>query len=349
MSYKQRNATLDCLKFLCAIIVVFIHANAQTDNVCTDSFYYNCFLYAVWAVCPVEIFILITGVFLFRDAFDFDKSCFIDDIYLNRIKKYISLYLFWSVLYLPNLISRVVQLINEDNSLIVICLFLIKRFFVTGTTGILWYMVGIIYSFILLHYLLPRYNDCIVAFLAILLYVFSAISGSYYHLLINFPYLKSVYDILLKYTGHFYVLKVPIFMLIGYYLNKYNILSIIIKNDVKAKVIVLISYLCSVYLIFLERGYCLSNSVGKAYSAYFCCLLTPTLLVILAISFYITGNRLTAYLGNSSSIIYFTHWQFIMLYDYYSVNYNIWMCILYCTAVGLLLTYIKGRIKFTFL
>lgn len=327
-SRVKRNASIDYLKIFCAIIVVYLHTVNLSGDIHGPQILLRLFSFAVWAVCPVEVFLLITGIFYFRSAFDYETNRFTKNHEI-RLFHYIKLYFLWSLLYVPNLILRLIELGQEGKSLVYVLLLLVKRVFFTGTTGILWYMLGIIYGIVLLKFLLSKFKDYQVGIISLLLYLISLLGGSYYHFLDFIPLIKNIVDSAQQFTGHFYLMRVPAFLMIGYYFNKCNLIN---RAKSYNRILIIFLYVCSVLCIFAERMLCYYFELGNSYPNFFCCLVTPTLLFLVTISFSKESSLVSSFLGDCSSTIYFTHWQVRTIYEYF-YNSTGWECMFLCIII----------------
>ena len=96
----RKNATIDYLKFVSAVIVVFLHTVEQKKIAVTGLMHLvtQGFHYAIWLVNPVEIFLLTSGFYFFRSSYDFENNCFNSIKYKRKLKHYIMLYLVYDIL-----------------------------------------------------------------------------------------------------------------------------------------------------------------------------------------------------------------------------------------------------------
>ena len=325
----RKNATIDYLKFVSAVIVVFLHTVEQKKIAVTGLMHLvtQGFHYAIWLVNPVEIFLLTSGFYFFRSSYDFENNCFNSIKYKRKLKHYIMLYLGWSVLYIPNILVRIISLLSDGKSAITIILYIFKKVFVSGTTGIMWYMLGVIYALIALFILLKFFKDYCVLIFTFILYCVSLLGSSYYHLL-NGYYAQNLFDTVLKFTGSFYLLRAPIFMMIGYYLNKYAHKRG--KCTIKPLLYLIPLYVVSVGALFFERHNCIEHSLGIEYPAFMMSILAPTLLFLICQNYHVDGNAISGFFGSCSSFIYFTHWQILTIFG------QTWGGMVLCILLGML-------------
>ena len=73
----EKFAMIDYLKFFCSILVLFLHtvdiSAISNENIGLK----NIFSFLVWAVCPVEVFIIITSIFFWKAVYDYQEKRFI--------------------------------------------------------------------------------------------------------------------------------------------------------------------------------------------------------------------------------------------------------------------------------
>lgn len=123
MGRKRYYSNLDIWKFISAGLVVFLH----TVNIST--LHGNAELTRQWifrltqSINPVEYFLIVTAFFLFKDL-TYEK----ERRYIVRLLKW---YAIWSVLYLPGAAMDC----YEKNGSLIGTIKLVRRIFITGTSG----------------------------------------------------------------------------------------------------------------------------------------------------------------------------------------------------------------------
>ena len=145
--------SVDLAKFLCAILVVSIHVApfGMSDDKLLRLFNYgiqNCF-----SRIAVPIFFVASGFFLYRNTSLENFSMKPTEVYIFKL---IRLYLIWTLIYSPFRI----KLVMESKQGIVHGIFSYCRDIVfTGSYTHLWYFPALIFSVVLISYLLSRKID----------------------------------------------------------------------------------------------------------------------------------------------------------------------------------------------
>ena len=333
----RRNATLDYLKFISAVLVVYLHIALKADGLQTIN---SIFRKAVWIVSPVEIFILITAFYFFKSTYDFKKKQFDDHAFAKGLKRYVDLYIAWTVINLP------AAVLNTSNSGFLICIFRILRgVFFSGVVGPLWYMLGIIYGLLLIKTLLAKTGEKGGLCISFGLFVLSLTGGSYYHLLDGISLIQKMIDLTLKVTVNFYLLRVPVFLMIGYFLAKYKADQRLMAFAFRQKLLMICLFGAAAALLFIERDYAVSNNLGREYPAFIFGIVSASLLFSCALMIYIKGTGVSSFLGKSSAIIYFTHYETKILSTFLFGVSDSWILWLAAIIIGMVLTAVLLRYK----
>lgn len=331
---NKHNAMIDYIKFLSAVLVVFLHTIEQNPEIVEGLFFRKIFHIGLEIINPVEIFLLSTAFFYYRSSFNYNEKCF-NSKHKEKLVHYIRLYLGWSVLYLPNMIIRARDLSEAGYGGLSLVLFWIKRIFVSGTIGIMWYMLGIIYSIYLIYFLLNYFGERVSLVFSVILYLISLLGSSYYNIINDMSCLKIIIDVFLNLIGSTYLLRVPIFMMIGYYLNKYDFRILNFRQRKFCLAIIVFGYCVFSYILSVERYLCAVYCTGNSYPTFISTPFAATLLFVLVINIFVESNMFSRFLSATSSIIYFIHWQIIVIFGknwismILSVFMSIFICIVY--------------------
>lgn len=191
---NQRNLSLDILKIILAVSVVFLHGHFLKD---ISSIGYFSTVEGLFRLA-VPTFLIISG-FYFYNVID-----------INKLKKWIirlgSLYLIWMLIYSP-------FWLNIHN---------IPKTLFTLFNGyyVLWYLIGALFSGIIVYYIrnLPKN---ILIFLVLFLFLM----GCLIQLIGNLHVFSGIIDKAFNYNPvhrNFLLFCLP-FFLIGYLINKYDI------------------------------------------------------------------------------------------------------------------------------
>lgn len=221
LSRDNRDTRIDVLKFICATLVLFLHTanlgkpyvNVIEENLSTILYF------LVWTINPVEFFFIASAFLLFEKIVKtIELDC--DKRFRVYIRRLVVLYLFWSLFYLDVLFAPFFE-INGVKGLILAVVKVIRRLFLIGTSGHMWYILSLIYGLILLK---PFLNEQIngkkglgIAWgISSLLYVISLFGDSYFYLLPERCVLANALDLIRSVLGSMYLLRGPLFIMIGY-------------------------------------------------------------------------------------------------------------------------------------
>lgn len=168
---QDKVLLLDLSKFIAALFVVAIHVHPFYDL--NDFLGY--FVSEILSRFAVPFFFMTSG-FFFIKKIEKKKG-------KEYFKKILTLYLVWSLLYLPIIIVDVIYG-NTNISLLGYCFNLL----ITGSYYHLWYLTALIYSLILIYFLkdFPRG----LLFLIAVSSLFFLLGTSYQFLGIHIPFMK---------------------------------------------------------------------------------------------------------------------------------------------------------------
>lgn len=221
MSEKNRDARIDLLKFICAFLVLFLHTanlGKPYGNILEEGIA-QALYYVVWSINPVEFFFVASAYFLFKKLNNLSN-----DEYARKIRLYIQrlivLYLFWSLFYLGPILIPFFE-VTDIKSLLFAFAKAFRRFFLIGSEGHMWYVLSLIYGLIILKPFLNiasnnRFKVIVSWAISIFLYVISLLGDSYFYILPAHCGFANCLDILRKVLGSMYLLRGPLFIMIGY-------------------------------------------------------------------------------------------------------------------------------------
>ena len=132
--------SLDIAKLLCACLIIFIH------TYCFEP-------WGIWIkciICPLAVpfFFITSGFFLEKGMRSNDKKEYIKHYFLRIF----SLYCVWTLLTLPvswMTISRG----HPDYSIVLRIIYLVREFFFSGSLGIYWYLLCLLYGCVIIYWL----------------------------------------------------------------------------------------------------------------------------------------------------------------------------------------------------
>lgn len=137
---KKQYATIDIMKFICALLVICIHTAPFMDISPNVDF----FLVQIISRLAVPFFFIISGFFVFSHI-DTTKS-WKDEQNLGYIKKYLlricKIYLIWTIIYLPLTIWDGMK----GGFTFTYVIRYVRDFFINGSYYHLWYLPGLIFA-----------------------------------------------------------------------------------------------------------------------------------------------------------------------------------------------------------
>ncbi len=289
-NYKKSNLNyknLDILKYVCAILIVILHMRPFLNFSNELDLAFN---NIITRIC-VPVFFLITGYFVAKK--EQDNPNYIK----NYIKKTIPLYLAWSIIYIPVVISFIIsnmQLAMDYLSSITILLYYLIPFAIllipiviliaiiyTGVFYHLWYFPAIILSLIVLSKWKRKFDIKYLLIISFFLLLFGATETyygvlpitakqliSYYYKIFfttrNFLFFGLFYVVL----GYFIGLKKEVYakycfekLIISIFLLAFE--AILLHDTNRLNSNILLSCVPLVYYLFISCIYISNNLKGK--------------------------------------------------------------------------------------
>lgn len=339
LSRDNRDTRIDVLKSICAILVLFLHtanlgkpyANVIEEKLSTVLYF------LVWTINPVEFFFIASAFLLFKKfvetmELDYDKKF---RVYIRRL---VVLYLFWSLFYLDALFASFFE-INDVRELILAVVKLFRRLFLIGSSGHMWYILSLIYGLILLKpFLNEQVNDKkklrIAWGISSLLYVISLFGDSYFYVLPKYCFLANALDLIRSVLGSMYLLRGPLFIMIGYSLAHS-------KEERSTRVDILVSFLLWIGLAAannIELITIKSLNLGLQYSITVLKPITSYAMWHFIQKLPIPSLPCSSFLAKASTVMYFAHIffrEFLLNFftDYFAVMVATFIMCLFMTCV----------------
>ncbi|WP_304683422.1 acyltransferase family protein [Ileibacterium valens] len=207
MVKAKQYAAVDIAKYVSALLVVAIHTYPFLEI--SETF--NTLFIAIVCRLAVPFFFVSSGYFLFRKLNGTKKQN------LNRLKKYlwrlISLYLVWTVIYIPYTIWNYM---SEGFSLISLAGW-IRDFFLNGSYYHLWFLPALITGTLIVYLIGEKKRISKVVFISMILYFIGYLINVYAPIWQSLPYVSIVYGFFTKTLvtardGFFFA---PIFIALG--------------------------------------------------------------------------------------------------------------------------------------
>lgn len=319
---KEEFVGIDLLKLMCALLVVFIHT-------CSYKNQYGIVFKNV--VCNMAVpFFFITSGFLYQNSFSFAEN---KNKYMKRyLKKLIIMYMLWSIISLPVAIFNIEHVYSEKSAIIKV-IALVRQILFVGSLGIYWYVLALILSILIISLGVIKKKEKIVYFVAIIGFIIGIFYQNYES---NSNILLWLIDLIwgsernVFCSGLFYVC-------IGWVYGKHRIK---IRNR----------YLFIIMFIAVLGRYievCYFKPYGHIDLSIF---IGVEAIGIFLIALHCKNCKLKKYalmFRRLSTVIYFTHFIFILKFDYFLENstaYN-FFCTLLWSIVWYFVCYsiIPGR------
>lgn len=281
---------LDVMKFVCALLVVFLHTYNHDWGDVGEWIHMNL------SPIGVPFFFIVSGFLYMGKLQDSqDKS---RDYFLHYLRRVFYMYLFWSTITLPVAWINI-EVAHGDYSLFMKLLYIIRCFFFTGSIGIYWYILALVYNCIIFFYAMKWNMMKVLYVLSVVLFIIGVL---YDGGMIRETLLGKVIHVIIGSERNF--LNVGLFyMCVG---------AIMVEN--KKLLCINIHVLCLLLLLCLVL-----SSYMNSISSY---RIMQAPLAFLLFVFALRTN-MTTLSGVSlkmrqwSTAIYFGHFPFILLFDYY--------------------------------
>lgn len=289
---NRRYKLLDLLRLFCACLVIFIHMGLGDD--------------VAFVPCmtrqAVPFFFLVSG-FFFSKRIENEES--IKAFTIRYIKPLLIVFLFWSVLWLPQITREALNL-HADRSTLYVILVVLRRFVFAGIAPY-WYLLALIEGVIILAVVL-RYRAFLIGyFLCLLGFVLRFI----YELQLSGGFGGAVYQAfynVFSWENNVIMTGFPLVFL-GYLMARYEEKLIAWKQ---LPIVLLLLYIASVIIPFLI----FSRSQPLYHIPFGIIQAVLLFLVSLCASPYDSwiSPKLCRWSRNLSSVIFLTHTAFLVLF-----------------------------------
>lgn len=314
---------IDLFKFIAAILVVFIHANAAKLEI-IPNIVLNCF-----SGMAVPFFFIVSGFFFQKGL---SKAANKKSFLFNYEKKLLLLYLFWQVINLP---SNIFMYIGKypDASTFRYILYLFRSIFLCGN-GVVWYILAMAEAAFVI-YLLHKFSvqRCLYVFIFVgllLMIGYDSFSGILSDTI--YSYVNKVFYIVFSWSNNFIMKAVP-FMGIGYLISANNRQ---ISFKISSSIFILLSFF-SLFVYLFNINSIVNFNVNII-------LNIPLSIFFFLMSVSIKLNlkeNVSVTLRELSSSIYFLHTYFIYYFMdvVFGVNFSS-MIKVFVALIGSIIVYI---------
>lgn len=278
---------LDVMKFVCAFLIVYIHTYNHDLGMIGEWVYTN--------LSPVGVpFFFIVSGYLYTKGLQ--NSGYSKAYLLHYLKRVFGMYFFWSVLTLPvDWIN--IGIAHSDYGIFLKIIYIVRCFFFTGSLGIYWYVLALIYNSIFIYYALKWKKCSLLFFFSIVFFIVGVLYdggwlketpvGVFIHVVVGSE--RNALNVGLLY------------MCVGMYLW---------KRQLTVNQIVL----WLVMILFLVMETCLNMiTTYKIMQA----PIAVVLFLIACPNNWIKNERLSLGMRKWSTAIYLGHFPFILMFDYY--------------------------------
>lgn len=275
---------IDICKLICAILIVYMHCYCFEPG---WSWIKNSL-----SSIGVPFFFIASVFFYARGLHKTDSAKAYLTKYLSRI---IIMYLAWTTLTLPVALYNI-SIAHGDYNLLLRILYLLRCLFLTGSIGIYWYLLALIYNSIILYYCFTHNKQRLLFIVSLILFSIGIIyEGGY---LID-SFLGNFIHTVIGSERNF--LNVGLFyMCIGYYISRRKI-----KNH-------------TIFIPLLFLSIFASELILPYTNLHFMHSFSAVLLFLIALNIKIKLKDTTSLtIRKMSTAIYLGHFPFILVFDYY--------------------------------
>lgn len=160
--HKSVYVGLDVMKLLCALLVVYLHTYNHDWGTIGEWIHVN--------LSPIGVpFFFIVSGFLYmgklRDSKDEPK-----DYFLHYLKRVAYMYIFWSVITLPVAWMNI-EAAHAEYGFLMKLLYIVRCFFLTGSVGIYWYILALVYNSVIIFYAVKWRKMWVLCVVALVLFI----------------------------------------------------------------------------------------------------------------------------------------------------------------------------------
>lgn len=302
-----RYDSIDLTKFIASIFVVAIHTHPLI--LISESANYNLIVIARFAV---PFFLITSSFFLFKKL---GKSTHPQ----SDLKKYLSrigwLYLSWFIISLPITIYN--HFFHPDyNMLTNLIIFIRDTLFSSSFSGS-WYLVAMVYSILLVYFLSKKVSNFWLILLGLVFYSGSILASSYYGLIENTVVESFILNYEFLFSSWFNGFPAAlIYVVIGKIIAEKELRVIKLTN------VVHIFTILGFMLMLVEMNVLYYFQIVRENDSFISLVPFSILLFISILKIKIELTNAVIY-RNLSTIIYFSHFNFVFAYTVLSKIFNI--------------------------
>ena len=153
---------VDVMKFICALLVVYLHTYNHDLGAVGEWIHIN--------LSPIGVpFFFIVSGFLYMSKLQ-ESGDNKKDYFLHYLKRVVYMYIFWSVITLPVAWMNI-EIAHGDYSFFMKLIYIVRCFFLTGSIGIYWYILALVYNSVMLFYALKWHKMNMLYVLSCLFFI----------------------------------------------------------------------------------------------------------------------------------------------------------------------------------
>lgn len=319
---SKKNSMINIMKFISSILVIAIHTSPISGE-------WGYFLCNVISRIAVPFFFVTTGYFYYEKIQNNEK-------YIRKyIKKIFILYTSWYLIYF------ILRCFWEFKSIGFKSIVLLIREYLFSGYYQLWYLSSLIISLIFINYFIKNKMYRLLIISSVLLFIVGILGDSYSGLFNNkiIELTIKVYTLIFGATKTGLCFAVP-FLVLGIFINKYNI-----KSKIKINNLMIIS---TSILFIIEALVLKYKKIGIARNMYIVLIiLVPIIFIRLLQSKIEIKESISIRLQKYSTVIYCTHALFIIIFNRFLNISNLYLFILvtlFSLCIAVILTKYNNRI-----
>lgn len=306
--------SIDILKFIASFFVVMIHISLFGDI----NLYLNLFTANGLSRLAVPLFFLASAFFFYKKNLNIDRDSQKSSL-IKYTKRMLILYFGWFIIMLPKTIYE--RFIYNEKSLLENTLQFIKSFFLTSTFSGSWFLVSCIFSVWFLYFVLNNTNkeslkvNKLLIGICCFVYLFCVITSAYGKIFSKMG-LGNIYNNFIFYFAKPYtsiLVGVPYFALGRY----------IAKNDPHLTLVGKILGIISLVLFFIEILLTYNFDLRMSSDCFLMLLPCAYFIFVLIKDIKVELKFNPVILRNASTIIFFSHFIWILVIEVFEKIFNI--------------------------
>ena len=186
MSERKQYKSLDVAKFISALLIIIIHTAPFSSYSKVLTFGFR----NIVCVIAVPFFFFTSGFLAFKklNSLEEEKKKEYIKSYLSRVA---IMYFIWSAVYF---VFVCIKWSRKGFSIYGVLEY-IKDFFFEGSYSTIWYLPALFFATLFVYLLKKKLSYKQILILSIVVYLFTLGGSSYYGLVTNIPFVKTIYDV----------------------------------------------------------------------------------------------------------------------------------------------------------